>query len=57
MMPVLKFHGKRILIYHRFKIESTPKTHKINSASFRDFWRYFHFFQLADTQASPNLKK
>jgi len=37
--------------------ESTPKTHKTNPESFRDFWQYFYFPQLADAQASPNFRK
>ena len=36
------------------KIESTPKSHQHQKCF---FWRYFHFTQLADAKASPNLLK
>ena len=34
--------------------EPTPETPQNQKSLFR---RYFYFFQLADTQASPSLKK
>ncbi|MFT6809368.1 MAG: hypothetical protein ACJA01_002605 [Saprospiraceae bacterium] len=36
------------------KYESTPESHNIGK---RPFWRYFHYSQLPDAQASPRFKK
>jgi D-alanyl-D-alanine carboxypeptidase len=36
------------------KVESTPESHNIGK---RLFWRYFHYSQLPDAQASPRFEK